>query len=60
MAGLFRAFLEDRRGATVIEYGLMVGLMSIAAIPIYHALGGSLGAIFTASAGHMLKAATGN
>jgi hypothetical protein len=37
----------------------MVGLLSIAAIPIYHAMGGSLGAIFAATAGHMARAAGG-
>jgi pilus assembly protein Flp/PilA len=59
MAKLIVAILKDEHGATVIEYGLLVGLLSIAAIPIYNAMGGSLSAIFLSTAGHMAKAAAG-
>ncbi len=59
MARLLSGFVRDRRAATAIEYGLLVGLLSIAAIPIYQAMGGSLGAIFAATAGHMARAAGG-
>ena len=59
MANPIAAFFRDRRGATAIEYGLIGALMSLVAIPAYHAIGGSLSAIFTASAAHMARAAAG-
>jgi pilus assembly protein Flp/PilA len=59
MASLIAELLKDRRGATAIEYGLIGALMSLAAIPAYHAIGGSLSSIFTATAGHMARAAAG-
>lgn len=49
----FQAFLDDRfenrkdRGATAVEYGLMVGLIAVAIIGLVFALGGELGEMFT-------------
>ncbi len=42
-----RNFVRDERGATAIEYGLIAGLVSVAAIVALQALGGSLNQIFT-------------
>ena len=32
MRAIFRAFLGDRRGATVIEYGLIAAVLSLAIV----------------------------
>ncbi len=39
--------LKDDSGATAIEYGLIVALVSMAAITAYSALGGSISQFFT-------------
>jgi len=46
------ARLQDERGATAVEYGLMVALIAVVIIIAVTALGGNLSAIFdrTASA----------
>lgn len=47
-----QAFLDDRfenrkdRGATAVEYGLMVGLIAVAIILVVTALGGQLETLF--------------
>ncbi len=38
--------LRDQSGATAIEYGLLAGLISAAAIGVLTSLGGSLGSVF--------------
>ena len=49
----FQAFLDDRfehrkdRGATAVEYGLMVGLIAVVIIAAVIALGGQLDGMFT-------------
>ncbi|MDV3353932.1 MULTISPECIES: Flp family type IVb pilin [Dietzia] len=49
----FQAFLDDRfenrkdRGATAVEYGLMVGLIAVAIIAAVILLGDSLTDLFT-------------
>ena len=40
-------FLKDESGATIIEYGLLAALLSIAAISILPSLGGRILALFT-------------
>ncbi|MDV6300696.1 MULTISPECIES: Flp family type IVb pilin [Dietzia] len=48
----FQAFLDDRfenrkdRGATAVEYGLMVGLIAVAIIAAVILLGGNLETLF--------------
>lgn len=48
----FQAFLDDRfenrkdRGATAVEYGLMVGLIAVAIIALVVILGDQLAALF--------------
>jgi len=39
-------FIQDETGATAIEYGLIAGLISVAAVGAMQAMGTSLGAIF--------------
>jgi pilus assembly protein Flp/PilA len=39
--------IKDESGATAIEYGLIVALVSMAAITAYSALGGELKGFFT-------------
>lgn len=39
--------LRDEKGATAVEYGLMVALIAVAIIAIVGALGGQLGTLFT-------------
>ena len=46
MKNLFSKFLTDESGATAIEYGLIAGLVSVAAIAALTAMGGSLTTIF--------------
>lgn len=41
-----RNFIQDEKGATAIEYGLIAGLVSVAAIFALQSLGTSLTAIF--------------
>ncbi len=40
-------FCRDESGATAIEYGLIAGLVSVAAIVALTAMGGSLNTIFS-------------
>jgi pilus assembly protein Flp/PilA len=40
---VFRTLRADRRGATAIEYGLIVGLIAIATITGMSSLGGGVG-----------------
>ena len=44
---LMSNFLRDESGATAIEYGLIVALVSVAAIVALTSLGGSLNNIFS-------------
>ena len=43
---VIKTFLNDESGATMIEYGLVAALVSVAAIVALTALGGSLKQIF--------------
>lgn len=44
-------FSSDERGATAIEYGLIVGLIVVALIGTLTALGGQMSDMFTSVAG---------
>lgn len=46
MLTTIRNFWRDETGATAIEYGLIAGLVSVAAIAALSAMGGSLQTIF--------------
>ena len=43
----FNRLIRDEEGATAIEYGLIAGLVSVAAITALTAMGGSLENMFT-------------
>jgi pilus assembly protein Flp/PilA len=47
MFACLRRYLRQDRGATVIEYGLIAALVSVAAIAALSTLGGSLDDLFT-------------
>lgn len=58
MSAYLKRFLQDERGATAIEYGLIAALISVAVIGILSQLGGSLEATFQ-SINNGLSSATG-
>ena len=47
MLATFTRLIKDDEGATAIEYGLIAGLVSVAAITALTAMGGSLDNMFT-------------
>ncbi len=53
MHTLVKSFLQDESGATAIEYGLIAGLVSVAAIGALTLMGGSLNTMFTAVSGQL-------
>lgn len=54
------AFLKDEAGATAIEYGLLAGLIGIAAIVGMTALGSAINTNFSAVAGSVTTAGSGS
>ncbi|HEV8030578.1 MAG TPA: Flp family type IVb pilin [Stellaceae bacterium] len=46
MFAILRNLINDDRGATAIEYGLLAALISVAAIAAFNAVGSSLTATF--------------
>jgi pilus assembly protein Flp/PilA len=57
------AFAQDRlkndeKGATAVEYGLMVGLIAVVIIGAVTALGGQLGDLFNSVTGELQKVPT--
>lgn len=53
MLNIFNELMRDESGATAIEYGLIAGLVSVAAIGALTAMGGDLQAMFTAVSTHL-------
>ena len=51
-----KAFLKDESGATMIEYGLVAALVSIAAILALQILGSELQSIFNTVSGYLSAA----
>ncbi len=47
MLATFNRLIKDEEGATAIEYGLIAGLVSVAAITALGAMGNSLENMFT-------------
>ena len=43
----FQTFISQDRGATAVEYALLVGLIAVAIIGAVTALGGQLNTLFT-------------
>ena len=56
---MLKAFLKDESGATMIEYGLVAALVSVAAIIALQILGGQLQGIFNTVSSYLSAAATG-
>ena len=54
-----KAFLKDEDGATMIEYGLVAALVSVAAIIALQILGGQLQIIFNTVSSYLATAAGG-
>lgn len=46
MLRMFRKFSKNEKGATMIEYGLIAALVSVAAITALTTMGGSLQSMF--------------
>ena len=46
-------FVRDQRGATMLEYGLLVGLVAIAAIIAVTAMGSALSSMFSGAASQL-------
>jgi pilus assembly protein Flp/PilA len=46
-------FVRDQRGATMLEYGLLVGLVAIAAIIAVTAMGSALSSMFSNAANEL-------
>lgn len=58
MLRTFKDLMQDESGATAIEYGLIAGLVSVAAIGALTTLGGSLTSIFGVVSDKLGDAAT--
>lgn len=54
-----KAFLKDESGATMIEYGLVAALVSVAAILALQLLGTQLQIIFNTVSSYLSEAASG-
>ena len=54
-----KAFIKDESGATMIEYGLVAALVSVAAIIALQILGGQLQVIFNTVSSYLGSAAGG-
>lgn len=54
-----KAFIQDESGATLIEYGLVAALVSVAAIIALQILGTSLQVIFNTVSSYLASASTG-
>ena len=52
------AFIKDESGATMIEYGLVAALVSVAAIIALQLLGGQLQIIFNTVSSYLADAAS--
>ena len=46
MKAILKRFHGEESGASLVEYGLLVGLIAVAAIAAVTALGGSIGTLF--------------
>ena len=55
-----KAFIKDESGATMIEYGLIAALVSVAAIIALQLLGTELKNIFNNVSGHLQSATNGS
>lgn len=51
-------FLKDEEGASAVEYGLIVGLVAVAAVAVLLTMGGNLTSLFDAVAKQLGGAAS--
>ncbi len=51
LTDMLRDLAADQRGVAAVEYGLIVSLVSVAAIPAFSSLGGSIGDLMEAVTG---------
>ncbi len=51
-------FLKDEEGASAVEYGLIVGLVAVAAVAVLLTMGGNLSTLFDTVATKLGGAAT--
>lgn len=56
---LVRHFIKDERGATMVEYGLILGLIAVVLIAVLTALGGDLKGLFQHAADSVKDAGSG-
>lgn len=56
---ILKAFMKDESGATMIEYGLVAALVSIAAIVALQLLGAELQIIFNTVSSYLKQASGG-
>lgn len=56
---MLKKFLQDESGATMIEYGLVAALVSVAAIIALQVLGGQLQVIFNTVSSYLGEASAG-
>lgn len=56
---MLHRFLRNRSGATAIEYGLMIALISLGVITAVIALGDQIAALFQSLADYFTNTATG-
>lgn len=54
---MIKAFIKEESGATMIEYGLVAALVSVAAIIALQVLGGQLQVIFNTVSSYLSAAA---
>lgn len=51
-------FFSNQRGASAVEYGLIVGLIAVAAVTVLLTMGENLGSLFEAVSGKLGDAAS--
>ena len=57
MKNLFNRFVREEAGQDLIEYALLAGFISLAAVAAITATGGSLNTLFTSVSGKVTSAA---
>ncbi len=55
MLNSIKNFLQDERGASAVEYGLIVGLIAVAIVAVLGTLGGGLNNLFTSISNSLPK-----